>query len=168
MKNRLNYQYYVEGEDERKLINTLKTDFQVVVPGKVDVFNVTTKIITNARLIAIKPKTTVILVFDTDVGDDKILRQNIAIFKECKSVIDIVTIPQCFNLEDELVNSCKIKTVTELFGSQGFRKFKSDFIKASNLPLKLKEKEFDVSKLWSRDGMGKFKGIENQSSKIKV
>lgn len=168
MKNGLNYQYYVEGEDERKLINSLKTDLQVVVPGKVDVFNVTTKVITNARLIALKPKTTVILVFDTDVGDDKILRRNIEIFKKCKSVVDIITIPQSLNLEDELVHCCKIKSVTEFFGSQGVSKFKADFIKASNLPSKLKEKEFDITKLWSSDGTGKFKGIENQSSKIKV
>ena len=34
------YHFFVEGEGERAIINTLKTDFQCIQAGKVDVFNV--------------------------------------------------------------------------------------------------------------------------------
>ena len=34
------YQYYVEGEDERKLLSVLKTEMECIVPGKIEVFNV--------------------------------------------------------------------------------------------------------------------------------
>lgn len=33
-------QYFVEGEDEKKLINVLKTDLRVIRPGKVQKLNV--------------------------------------------------------------------------------------------------------------------------------
>lgn len=38
-KNRY-YHYFVEGEDEEKLLKVLKTDLQLIVPGKVQKFNV--------------------------------------------------------------------------------------------------------------------------------
>ena len=161
-----NVQYYVEGEDERKLINVLKTDLQMIIPGKVDVFNAICQNITKARLISMKPKTIVVLVFDTDVGNKDILLRNIDAFKKCKNVIDVILIPQNKNLEDELVRSCNIKEAKELLGSQGKHKFKSDFIKASNLPSKLKEKGFNIKKLWGSDGTGSFMGIKNGSNKI--
>lgn len=37
------YQYFVEGEDEEKLVKVLKTDMQLIAPGKVSCFNVVEK-----------------------------------------------------------------------------------------------------------------------------
>lgn len=34
------YHYYVEGDDEKKVVNTLKNSMQLIISGKVDVFNV--------------------------------------------------------------------------------------------------------------------------------
>lgn len=34
------YHFFVEGEGERAIINTLKTELQCIQTGKVDVFNV--------------------------------------------------------------------------------------------------------------------------------
>ena len=34
------YHYFVEGEDEEKLIQVLKTDLRCIIPGKVQKFNV--------------------------------------------------------------------------------------------------------------------------------
>ena len=34
------YQYYVEGQDEEKIIQVLKTELQLIEPGKVEKFNV--------------------------------------------------------------------------------------------------------------------------------
>lgn len=31
------YQYYVEGQDEKKIIDTLKSEFMCIIPGKVQV-----------------------------------------------------------------------------------------------------------------------------------
>lgn len=47
-------QYYVEGEDEKKLIDVLKTDMQLIIPGKVQKFNVVEQKIRNAHLIGLK------------------------------------------------------------------------------------------------------------------
>lgn len=35
------YQYFVEGEDEKKLVDVLKSDMKLIVSGKSQVFNVT-------------------------------------------------------------------------------------------------------------------------------
>ena len=37
------FQYYVEGEDEEKLINVLKSDMQCIVAGKVHILNPVTE-----------------------------------------------------------------------------------------------------------------------------
>ena len=34
------YQYFVEGDDDKKFIDTLKTEMQLIIPGKVQKFNV--------------------------------------------------------------------------------------------------------------------------------
>ena len=43
------YHFFVEGEGERAIINTLKTDFQCIQAGKVDVFNVIQNKLNNLR-----------------------------------------------------------------------------------------------------------------------
>ena len=65
------YHYFVEGEDDAKVINILKTDLRLIIPGKVQIFNVMQEKITNPRLMSLKADTIVILVFDTDVGETK-------------------------------------------------------------------------------------------------
>ncbi len=57
-------QYFVEGEDEEKLLSVLKTDMQLITPGKVSKLNVIQDKITKARLLNMRPETTVVLVFD--------------------------------------------------------------------------------------------------------
>lgn len=57
------FQYYVEGEDEEKLINVLKSDMQCIVAGKVQVLNPVTEKITAMRLRTLK-KYTIVLSFD--------------------------------------------------------------------------------------------------------
>ena len=167
MTKNLIIEYYVEGEDEKKLIEVLKTDMQIIKPGKVRVLNVVSERITAARLMSLKPNSAVVLVFDTDVGDTTILEENIKALCKCTSVVDVITIPQVKKLEDELVKSCNIKDVKQFFDSQGIKKFKSDFIKEKNLKKKLLDKGFDINKLWSSKPTGKFASITNQADKIK-
>ncbi len=71
------YQYYVEGADDKKLVDTLKTDMGLIIPGKCELFNVVEKMLTNNHIMNLKENTIVILVFDVDTGNTKILKQNI-------------------------------------------------------------------------------------------
>ncbi|SFL43288.1 hypothetical protein SAMN05216390_1283 [Lachnospiraceae bacterium KH1T2] len=87
------YQYYVEGEDEEKLINVLKSDMKCITAGKVQVLNPVTEKITAIRLRTLKKYTTVILVFDTDVSETKILEENIKTLDKCANVKKCVLYP---------------------------------------------------------------------------
>ena len=165
---KVNYiQYYVEGECEEKLINTLKSELMVVKTGKVQVFNVVEKEITNARLITLRPGTMVVLIFDTDTGNIETLNNNINKLSKCSSVVDLVLIPQVKNMEDEIVNSCAIRNIKELLGSRSNEEFKSDFIKATNLADKLKSKGFNINLIWNRNPGAPYQDIINRAEKIK-
>ena len=71
------YQYYVEGQDEEKIVQILKTELQLIEPGKVEKFNVVSEKFTKLRIMPLKMGTIVVLVFDTDVGNIDILKKNI-------------------------------------------------------------------------------------------
>lgn len=161
-------QYYVEGEDEKKLVDTLKTDMQLIYPGKVNVFNVTQRIFTSARLVNLKPDTVVVLIFDTDVGNADILYRNLKILEKCVNVDRVLLIPQHKKLEHELVRACNICEINELLGTTSEREFKTKFIKVTNLAKKLEVKGFDIRRLWTIDGSDLFNGISNDSNEIKI
>lgn len=160
-------QYYVEGECEKRLIEVLKTEMQLVYPGKVSVFNVTQKIIPCAMLMNLKPRTTVVLIFDTDVINSKILACNIEQLKKAKNVKEVLMIPQVMNLEDELVRSCNIRKITELLDTTSVREFKAEFIRITNLSSKLIAKGFDINMLWIGKATDDVKCIENDSGIVK-
>lgn len=165
---KINYiQYFVEGECEEKLINTLKSELMVVKTGRVQKLNVIENEISKARLIALRPGTMVVLIFDTDTGNTEILNKNIKKLSECGSVADLVLIPQVKNLEDELVKSCRIRNVKELLGSKSNKEFKGDFIRVTNLANKLKSKEFDINLIWKNTPLSPYQNIKNDARKIK-
>ena len=64
------YHYYVEGENERALIEILSKckdeKFNVIRPGKIDVFNVVEREIKSTHMMNLKDNTVAVLVFDTD------------------------------------------------------------------------------------------------------
>ena len=167
MKNKY-VQYFVEGEDEEKLINTLKTELAVIRSGKVQILNVIECKITNAHLMSLHPNTMVVLVFDTDTHQLDTLLQNIEKLSNCQAVSEIVTIPQCHNLEEELVRCCNIKKITELLNSESKQKFKPDIIRVTNLASKLREHQFDINIFWSGIPAQPYHNIPNQSKKIKI
>lgn len=161
------YQYYVEGDDDRKIVNALKTDFQIISPGKVDKFNVVQNLLNKNRIQVLKRDTTVVLVFDTDTNSMEILEKNIEFLRKQKSVRDVICIPQVDNLEDELVRACSIKQVKELTGSKTDSEFKSDILKITNLKQKLEEKDFNFEKFWNSIPKGVFQQVTNDSEKIR-
>lgn len=160
-------QYFVEGEDEEKVLSVLKTDMQLIVPGKVSKLNVVQDKLTKARLMNLRPDTTVVLVFDTDTSSTNILKENIEILKKTSAVQSIICITQVRNLEDELTRSCDIKAIRELTGSKTDSEYKHDLIKASNLAALLKKHSFDINKFWVKDAVGIFVEFKNESGLIK-
>jgi hypothetical protein len=167
MKN-INVQYFVEGEDEKKLLNTLKNQLGVIQPGKVQKLNVIENKISMNILRTLKKGTVVVLVFDTDTGKIDILNSNIKLLNECSFISKIITIPQVKNLEDELVRSCKIKNITELLNSRSKKDYKSDLIRVTNLDSKLKEHEFNIDLFWAKQPTSPYQRIENESNQIKI
>lgn len=167
MKSRY-VQYYVEGEDDVKLIKILKGNLRVISPGKVQKLNVVAHEISDARLRTLLRGTMVVLVFDTDAGNPDILKRNLEKLNSNSSVSEVVTVPQVPNLEAELVRSCKIRNIKELLNSKSKEGFKSDFLRVSNLDSKLKEHKFDINLFWNGIPAVPYQNIENQSGKVKI
>lgn len=166
-KNGQYIQYYVEGQDEEKILSVLKTDLQLILSGRVSKFNVVQNRLTRARLMNLRPGTMVVLVFDTDTNNSKILKENIDILKKFSTVYCVVCITQVRNLEDELVRSCNIKTVRELTGSKTDSEYKSKLIAATNLAALLTKHRFDIKKFWSQKPDGLFSEFVNEADLIK-
>ena len=162
------YRYYVEGPDEEKLINVLKSDMKLIYSGRVEVINVVQKKLTELRLMQLKSNTVVVLIFDTDAGNVEILNYNIKLLNKCQQVKKIICIPQVGNLEDELIRSCDIRQIKELLDSQSNKDFKHDLIKEKNLALKLQGKNFDINRLWSNNPSNQYKDVKNNSREILV
>lgn len=161
-------QYYVEGPDDKKVVDTLKTKMGLVKPGKVHVLNVVTEEIADLRLRALSLGTMVVLVFDVDAGNIEILNRNLQKLKKCKAVSEIVTIPQVPKLEDELVRSCNIRQIKELLNSRTNEDFKRDVMRVTNLDAKLREHAFDIGHFWTTTPTPPYQDIHNQATKVKL
>jgi hypothetical protein len=162
------YHYFVEGSTEEKIINLLKTDMQLIRPGKVQVFNVVEQKFTKPRFMSIKNGTTVVLVFDTDTGKISTLLDNIKFLGKIGAIVEVLCITQVRNLEDELMRSCSINQIKELTGSKTNADFKRDLLKSSNLSRILLKFGFDFEKFWTQNDTNEYKEIENKSYKIKL
>ena len=159
MRNR-NLLYLVEGDDEKKLVNTLKNSMGLIHPGKVQKLNVIECNITDLHLRTLAKGTIVVLIFDTDTDNVARLDKNIEKLKSCSAISAVVTIPQVPNLEGELVRSCNIN-------SKSTKEYKSDLIRVSNLDQKLKVHQFDINIFWSNIPKPPYHLIENQATVIK-
>ena len=157
--------YFVEGENERKLIETIKNKY--LYSGKIKIINTIQNKILNSILRTLERETVVVLVFDTDVEKIDILDENIKLIKNSNNVKDVICIPQIKNLEDELIYSTNINKIVDLLESKSKTNFKNDFNNCKNLMKKLEDKEFKISKLWSRNAVDIYKKYKNDSEVIK-
>lgn len=167
-KRTVNYQYYVEGDDEKALLCTLKRDYPCIESGKVDKFNVVQNKFTIARIRPLKQNTVVILVYDTDVEKIDILQQNIAFLNKQSAIKEVICIPQVSSLEDELLYACNMKCIKELTCSSSKADYKKDLIACTNLNARLTKCGFDISRFWSRVPANIFQPFGNQGNKIKL
>lgn len=161
------YHYFVEGQCEKKLIETLKEQ-SLITPGKIEILNVTQEIIPELKLRPISEGTTIIFVFDTDVPNTEILKKNIETIRKNSHFKELWTVLQVGNLEDELVRSTSCKDIKELLPSKSIKDFKADFIKEKNLYSKLQAKGFDLDKIWIMNPKNGFSFVKNDGNKIKL
>ena len=157
--------YFVEGENEKKLIETIKNKY--LYSGKVKIINTIQNKVPNSILRTLERETVVVLVFDTDIEKIDVLDENIKLIKSSNNVKDIICIPQIKNLEGELIYSTNINKIVELLESKSKKDFKNDFNNCKNLLKKLEEKEFKISKLWSRNAKDVYMKYKNNSGIIK-
>lgn len=161
------YHYYVEGETELKMVAILKTDYQYILPGKIEKFNIIQEELTSNRIRALKKGTTVVLIFDTDTTNTIILDKNIKFIKNQANVSKVLCITQVSDLEDELKRSCNIRQIKELTGSKSNGEFKNDMIKQNDFKRKLDNKNFNFNKFWISSPQNLFAYIKNDSEQIK-
>ncbi len=161
--------YFVEGENEKVLINCIKNRF--VVPGVVSVFNPLQKNL-KTQIRMHPPNTCVILVFDTDsVEASKIemLRSNIQALKKSRNIQEVILIPQVKNFEDELVAATSVSKAMEFTNSKSGSDFKRDFNRMEKqLLAKLEEYHFDIRLLWAKNADNDYREFNNTAEKIKL
>lgn len=161
------YRYLVEGECEKALVKALK-DLQYIVPGSIEIINVVERTIPKRALYLFKPKTTIILIFDTDTNKTDTLQKNVDLLRSQKPHVQkVVCIPQNKNLEDELSKACSLKDIKELFKSKSKKDFKRDLLQCSNLSQALVRHKLDMEKLWDSIPTGPFQRFKNGAHCIK-
>lgn len=146
------YCYFVEGECEEKFINIFKAPpHEYFLPGKVVVFNFINKRITNQRIALLEAGINIILVYDTDITNTSILKENIRKLKNHnhKNIYHIQSIK---TFEDEIVFATDIQNINSFYGTDGSHKFKTRFIRqdGASLTQKLESHNLDLDKIWSR------------------
>lgn len=116
----------------------------------------------------LKRDTTVILVFDTDRAETEVLYKNIKFLRKQKEIVSsIICVPQCKNLEDEIIRSCNIRSIKDLTDSKSNKEFKKDFlhITNSNAVKKLVNKQFDMRLFWTQAPSVPFENIKKVPKK---
>lgn len=162
--------YYCEGEDDQKLVDSLKVSPSKIQPGKSKKLNIVQKLIPKSILLGIKPDTNVVLVFDTDVTTNlDIVKKNIENIKKYCHGVKIINLLQVQNLEDELERCTDVKSVLDLTKSKSLSNFKSDFRKMKDEQCRnmLDRHKIDVERLWTTKAPREFEFAERNSSVIK-
>lgn len=159
--------YFVEGPTEKKLIEEFKKAQAFVLPGHVNVLNVTQRRIPKAILTNLSKDTIIVLIFDTDIPSSQVLKDNVKSLKKSRIVKDVWCVPQVENLEDELIYATDVKEIKDLIGCRSNKDFKASWNKEKNLLQKLDKHGFNFSKFWSSTPRGVFSEIENCGHKIK-
>lgn len=162
--------YIVEGECEKKLITALKLNPKKLIDGKIIVRNLINKHLTKTFLSKIRPESTVVLVFDTDVERTEILKNNIESIKNHTNHVQIIYLPQVLNLEDELVRCTDVKKITELTQSTGIHNFKNDFnhLKDYECRNMLDKHALNVGLLWKEETPKAFGFLPKNSEIVKI
>ncbi len=169
MENRKCF-YLVEGECEEKLLKALKGQPALINPGTVKKFNAVQNEIPASRLMSFDPGSRVVLVFDTDTEVTEHLNKNIELLKKVCSKVEVLTVAQVLNFEDEMVRSTDISKAEELTKSKTVSDMKRSVnrMKETDFRQTLKRHKFEISKLWTQKPPKPFAFIRQQAEEIKA
>lgn len=169
MTNR-KYYYFVEGQCEEKLVKALKLNPTLLVPGKVKIFNVVQNVIPLSILMSIEPGSAAILIFDTDKAETDHLKLNINSLKKRCSGVDVLTILQVLNFEDEIERATDVKNAENLTKSKTVEDFKSTVNRIKDVDFRrmLERHRLDMNELWEKEPPEAFRFIAQDAKKIKT
>ena len=168
MKNRKCY-YFTEGQCEEQLIKALKSEPALLMPGKIKIFNVIQNELPVSILMSLDPSSQVILVFDTDINVTEHLKKNIELLKKNCAGVDVITIAQVMNFEDEIVRSTNVSKAQNLTKSKSSSGFKSAVCRMKPVDFRrtLERHDFDISHLCAKRPPEGFRFITQGSVKVK-
>ncbi len=161
--------YLTEGECEEKLIKALKEKPSLIVPGKVKKFNVIQDELPVSLLIQFDPGSMVALVFDTDKEETEHLRKNLELLRSLSFKVEVLTILQVLNFEDEIERATDVDKAQELTKSRTVGDFKSavNRMKEKEFRNALKRHKLDIGRLWNQKPPKPFGFIRQDSKMIK-
>lgn len=162
--------YFTEGQCEEKLIKALKMKPALIIPGKVRVFNVIQNKLPVSILMTIDPGSIAVLVFDTDVEKTEHLRKNIELLKKVCTNVEILTVAQVLNFEDEIERTTDVNKAQDLTKSKSIAEFKSAVSKMKEIEFRraLKRHNFNVAQLWIRRPQKSFAFLSQDGEVIKM
>lgn len=161
--------YLTEGECEGKLIKALKEKPSLVIPGRIKKFNAIQNELKVSQLMMFEPGSIVVLVFDTDKEITEHLKKNIEFLKKRCEKIEVLTIAQVLNFEDEIESSTDVARAQDLTKSQSVTDFKTavNRMKETEFRSALKRYKFDMTKLWTKNPPKAFSFVKQDAEKVK-
>ena len=110
-----------------------------------------------------------VLVFDTDKPETDILRKNITLLKTLHFKVEIVTVLQVLNFEDEIIRSTDVVRAQDLTRSRTVDDFKSavNRMKEKDFRSALVRHKLDIGKLWCQKPPQEFGFVQQGAEKIK-
>ena len=161
--------YLTEGECEEKLIKALREKPALIVPGKVKKFNVVQDELPVSLLMQFEPGSIVALVFDTDKDETEHLKKNIKLLKSLNFKVEVLTILQVLNFEDEIERATDVTRAQDLTRSRSVDDFKGavNRMKEKEFRNALKRHKLDMNMLWNQKPPKAFRFVGQDSEKIK-
>ena len=162
--------YFTEGQCEEKLVKALKLKPALLKPGKVKLFNVVQNILPVSILMSIEPGSVAVLVFDTDKDETDHLKQNIKLLKKRCTGVEVLTILQVLNFEDEVERATDVNCAENLTRSKTVEDFKSSVNRMKEIDLRraLERNKLSMDTLWTKEPPKSFHFLSQDSGKIKV
>jgi len=162
--------YLAEGECEEKLLKALKQNPPLITPGRVKKFNLIQNELRPSHLMTFPAEARVVLVYDTDKEITDHLRRNLDLLNSQYASVEVITVPQVLNFEDEIERSTDVTKAQDLTQSTNTRDFKSavNRMKEADFRRTLKRHKLEIEKLWSLKPPKQFSFTKQQSAEIKI
>ena len=161
--------YLAEGECEEKLLKALRLKPSLIHPGKVEKFNVIQNELPIRKLMQFPAGCVVVLVFDTDKDVVGHLKENIRLLRALDFKVEVLTVVQVFNFEDEIERSTNVRHALDITRSKTLKDFKSavNGMKDTEFRNALKRHKLDMGRLWTENPPKNFKFVKQESDKVK-